>query len=380
MKIKSFLFLTVAIFVILVSVGVGFVVPQIYYYFTLPSTEVVNKSPDIKLAFAGWGLKSDEVIPDISKWNSGVLECSVCYPELKGSAKCKERYAAWISKNLLMDQGPQRMLLFHYKGYSLSRVLTQKYDDSTLLKLYLAFGSRVLKESDIDKYCQKRFYKPCSELNPLEYIDLEFEIRAGSAKKGPAMRELKIEVYEHCDVQENYRAQSDSKRSSEASEVKPAWEDKECYFNKRQIQLGPRVLLETFLASDSRGEFFVNDKFGDFLLCPGHQGGPDLFEVIKGYNISKEKIEKDKAEFSVVFDLLGSISSGGIDGSLNSFTKNVKSEEFVLKMVKTPYGWRINFESTHVSRVLANRSAKYLFHKEWVDGEEALFRAATSNK
>lgn len=124
------------------------------------------------------------------------------------------------------------------------------------------------------------------------------------------------------------------------------WSDPECYFFKEQNKKGPRDLLNAFLASDAEGGFVNGGKLNEFALCPGHQGGGDSFVVVRSYTVVNESVGKDTAEFSVKFEKLGSIISSGRDGNLNSFTKDPKSEILVFKLVKTPFGWRIDFKST----------------------------------
>lgn len=125
---------------------------------------------------------------------------------------------------------------------------------------------------------------------------------------------------------------------------------------------------------DSEGGFVNTSKIRDFALCPGFQGGGDSFEVIKKFNIVKEKRGNDTVEFVVKFEKLGTITSGGSSVGLNSFIGDVKIEEVKYMLRKTPYGWRIDFKSTYTPKVLVGRANSFLPHKEWVSGQQRLFK------
>ncbi|WP_373997642.1 hypothetical protein [Bdellovibrio bacteriovorus] len=151
------------------------------------------------------------------------------------------------------------------------------------------------------------------------------------------------------------------------------WNDPDCYISKKISNVSPQQLVEEFLKEDSEGLLINSSKIEKFALCPGFQGGPDAYEVVKRYSIKKEKIEKDKAEFLVTFDTLGTVSSGGSSGELNTFLKNIEQKNVLLKLIKTPYGWRINFESTHTPRLTTSSARKYLPHRAWLPGKQRLF-------
>ncbi|WP_413942736.1 hypothetical protein [Bdellovibrio sp. HCB-162] len=160
-----------------------------------------------------------------------------------------------------------------------------------------------------------------------------------------------------------------------AEESVTAWKDPECSFYKKQSNYSARQLISTFLKLDSEGGFVNSAKIEEFALCPGHQGGGDSFEVINGFSIVKENIGKESSEFVVKFQKLGTVTSGGRDGSLNSFIKSQQSDEVLFKLAKTPFGWRIDFKNTHIPKVLRKNAEKVLPHKDWVKGERQLFES-----
>lgn len=164
-----------------------------------------------------------------------------------------------------------------------------------------------------------------------------------------------------------------SSSNSFAGATSMPWSDPECYFFKELNKKGPRGLLNAFLASDGEGGFVNGGKLNEFALCPGHQGGGDSFDVVRSYTVVNESVGKDSADFSVRFEKLGTITIGGPDGNLNSFTKDLKSETVLFKLVKSPFGWRIDFPNTYVPKVNRKRADSYLPNKGWVESERKAF-------
>ncbi|MBO9666411.1 MAG: hypothetical protein J7501_06315 [Bdellovibrio sp.] len=157
----------------------------------------------------------------------------------------------------------------------------------------------------------------------------------------------------------------------------PNWLDQSCSFVKTQVKQGPRELLNDFLARDFNGEFARNSpKFDVSISCPGHQGGSDLFEVVSGYKILKSDIKTDTAVFTVEFQRVGQINSAGPNGDLNTFKPNQTTETVKYNAIKTPYGWRLKFDSNYIPNINKDKISKLLLHPSWVEGEKAIFEKA----
>ena len=164
-----------------------------------------------------------------------------------------------------------------------------------------------------------------------------------------------------------------SVRAKEVSQ----WEapEESCDFVKQKQPLEPEAFMNEFLKRDSEGEFISSSPWLDkSALCPGHLGGPDSHHVISGFKIEKSRILPESAAFTVSYDVLGVMSSGGSEGELESFKAEKKNLTTEFKMVKTPFGWRFN--RLDRGMVLGAAALKHAT-RPWVEGEEQKFREAT---
>lgn len=162
---------------------------------------------------------------------------------------------------------------------------------------------------------------------------------------------------------------------AEAEEIS-AWKEPSCDFVKQKSHLNPNELVKEFIAKDSHGDFLQqNEWMNKAVFCPGHLPGPDAYTVISGYKIEKSEVASDVATFSVRYEILGTMTSGGENGELNSFLpkKESRLEKFIVQ--KTPFGWRLKefaWPMVSTEAALKNSSAR-----KWMPGERDKFLQAT---
>lgn len=180
--------------IVLVVIFAG---PLLFYKFELPSNDDVSKTDNIKAAFSSWKIDNELKIPNQTELPPDSFKCSVCYPYELGSGDCKERMAGWIGRSVLSTAEPnQKMLLFHFKGYFLSKAIEAKFDEENIYRLYLSFLSNPLKSANISQACQQRFQKSCSSLSAEESVELEISARTASSEKNYS--DLKQKILEKC--------------------------------------------------------------------------------------------------------------------------------------------------------------------------------------
>ncbi len=170
----------VLILFIVLFVGL-FTSPYLFYYLSLPSQAEINSAESTKSVF-------NSLAPEVlffsnpGNFPQKEFNCSVCYPYPVSSEECNERMSLLISRNLLSSEAPDKMIFYHLKNYFLSKALRNKYDETNLYRIYLAFISRPLNAKSIEQACMDKFKKKCPDLTYDESIDLEIEARLGSNK------------------------------------------------------------------------------------------------------------------------------------------------------------------------------------------------------
>lgn len=166
-----------------------------------------------------------------------------------------------------------------------------------------------------------------------------------------------------------------------ANELDP-WSEPSCGFEKTDLKFEPEELIKEFLTKDSTGQFLrTNSWFNQAIVCPGYFGGPDTFMVIKKYRITDKKIDKESAQVSVEYDVVGVMGSGGSTGEFNSFSPKVETIKTIIKVIKTPFGWKINnVKGGLLYQMVLPEPAVKNFHQKWVPGDQEKFLQAVEIK
>jgi hypothetical protein len=109
-----------------------------------------------------------------------------------------------------------------------------------------------------------------------------------------------------------------------------------CGFSKVVAHPDPSVLLHEFLRRDSSGQFLQTDSWFDGATeCPGHEGAPDHFELIAGYDVSALVVGSDVATGTVLYRALGTVFAG------LPFDPNPRIITQQFRLRKTMFGWRL---------------------------------------
>lgn len=157
------------------------------------------------------------------------------------------------------------------------------------------------------------------------------------------------------------------------------WEDESCDFAKTDPKLAPEALVRAYVARDGRGEFLRSDPwFRQAVLCPGHVGGRDTFDVVLGATIAKVDATRNAATFRVEYRHLGTISRDET-GRRNAFLEDRKLVTQTIRAVSTPYGWKL--ENPSYGWVLPAAARKLTAKEPWTEGERRkLERAIASHR
>ena len=117
-----------------------------------------------------------------------------------------------------------------------------------------------------------------------------------------------------------------------ANAAKFPWDDESCAFEKIDLKLNSKALVEEYLKRDFNGDFLKQNKWMDqAILCPGHAPGPDTSTVINKYEIVKFSEEQVVIKYKVV---------GLIDSE--KFESKTQEESVTVKIKKTPFGYKID--------------------------------------
>ena len=109
-----------------------------------------------------------------------------------------------------------------------------------------------------------------------------------------------------------------------------------CDFVKIIAHPDPSVLLREFLERDASGEFLQGDQWFDGATeCPGHEGAPDAFELIAGYDVTQMVVLGPSASATVRYHALGRVVASG------GFTEEARTLTQAFTMHETRYGWRL---------------------------------------
>lgn len=130
--------------------------------------------------------------------------------------------------------------------------------------------------------------------------------------------------------------------------LKPeAISQRECMFQKIQINAEPEELVRDYLKRDADGEFtLASNWFESVNLCPGHEEAPEVHYVTKSMRIDKTEVNDGHATVHVSYSVIGEIEYDGANDSWH-FIRGPKKEKRTYKLVHTEYGWR--FRAVHLA-------------------------------
>ena len=110
------------------------------------------------------------------------------------------------------------------------------------------------------------------------------------------------------------------------------WKDSSCAFEKVNLKLAPKALVEEYAKRDFKGDFLEQNKWMDrAIICPGHAPGPDTATVVSKYEI----VAIAKNSIEVKYTVVGTMDS-------NRFEPKPKVDKVVVKIRDTPYGNKID--------------------------------------
>ena len=112
--------------------------------------------------------------------------------------------------------------------------------------------------------------------------------------------------------------------------------DSSCAFDTNGHYHDPVALVNEFLSRDEDGAFLKSDPWFDgATTCPGHEPGPDTFVIIDGRHVTFDTLPGDTVRARVTYRRLGLLGGG------THFDVDTGESVRELKVVNTPFGWRI---------------------------------------
>lgn len=129
-------------------------------------------------------------------------------------------------------------------------------------------------------------------------------------------------------------------KTDDASPVKDALADSSCDLVRSKGHLDPKKLVLEYLERDGSGQFLRADKWFDgAALCPGHEPGPDSFQVITSYELVARRVASDRAEFDVLYRVAGDLVH--INEKEFGFKPGAAQHRRKFVAWKTDFGWRL---------------------------------------
>jgi hypothetical protein len=121
----------------------------------------------------------------------------------------------------------------------------------------------------------------------------------------------------------------------------PVWEAEDCGFAERQGHPDPGPLIDEYLERDAqRAAVAVDEWFEGAVLCPDHEGGPDMYGLASGYTTRHLPSTDTTAAAIVTTRRLGYVEFPGGGGSQLVIDTAITMD--TVRAVRTPFGWRID--------------------------------------
>ena len=132
-----------------------------------------------------------------------------------------------------------------------------------------------------------------------------------------------------------------SARAEQHSNEPPVWEAEDCGFTERQGHPDPRPLIDEYLERDAqRPAVTVDEWFAGAMLCPDHEGGPDMYGLAAGYTTRHLPTTDTTAAAIVTTRRLGYVEFPGGGGA--QLVIDTATTVDTVRAVLTPFGWRID--------------------------------------
>lgn len=110
------------------------------------------------------------------------------------------------------------------------------------------------------------------------------------------------------------------------------WTDDSCDFQKIDLKMSPKSLVEEYLRLDFAGQFLNNNKWMDqAITCPGHAPGPDSSTVVSKYQI----VSFTGNSIKVSYDVIGHLDA-------EKFKTEMTTQTVSIKVIQTPFGYKID--------------------------------------
>lgn len=121
----------------------------------------------------------------------------------------------------------------------------------------------------------------------------------------------------------------------------PVWEAEDCGFAERQGHPDPDPLIDEYLERDARrAEVDIDEWFDGAVLCPGQEGGPDMYGLVAGYTTRHLPGTDTTAAAVVTTRRLGYVGFSG--AGVPKLVIDTATTVDTVRALRTPFGWRID--------------------------------------